>query len=126
MFVTISVAFIAAGMIAILWFQVSLLLQIRRTASTLEKFLETARSHVVPLSHDLTVFTQDLSGIMHSIHRQVDKVEESITTIRDAAARIRGFGGRLFRRDEGPLLELMTLIVAAGQGLESLRRIIRR
>ncbi len=126
MFVTICVAFIAAGMIAMLWFQISLLLQIRRTASTLEKFLESARSHVVPLSHDLTVISQDLSGVIHSIHRQADKVEESITTIRDAVARIRGFGGRLFRRDEGPLLELLTLVIAAGQGLESLRRIIRR
>lgn len=126
MFVTICVAFITAGMIVILFFQISLLLQIRRTASTLEKFLETARAHVVPLSHDLTVISQDLSRIMHSIHRQVNKVEESITTIGDTAARIRGFGGRLFRRDEGPMLELMTLVIAAGQGLESLLRIIRR
>jgi hypothetical protein len=113
-------------MIVILFFQISLLLQIRRTASTLETFLEAARAHVVPLSHDLTVISQDLSGIMHSIHRQVDKVEEGITTIRDTAARIRGFGGRLFRRDERPVLELMTLVIAAGQGLESLLRIIRR
>ena len=126
MFVTICVAFITAGMIAILFFQISMLMQIRRTAIMLEKFLETARSHVVPLSHDLTVISQDLNAILHSVHRQVDKVEESITTIRDAAARIRGFGGKLFRRDEGPVLELMTLVIAAGQGLESLLRIIRR
>jgi len=126
MFVTICVAFITAGMVVILFFQISMLLQIRRTASTLEKLLETARSHIVPLSHDLTVISQDLSGILRSVHRQVDKVEESITTIRDAALRLRGFGGRLFRRDEGPVLELMTLVIAAGQGLESLLRIIRR
>ena len=84
MFVTICVAFITAGMIAILFFQVSMLMQIRRTAIMLEKFLETARSHVVPLSHDLTVISQDLNAILRSVHRQVDKVEESITTIRDS------------------------------------------
>jgi uncharacterized protein YoxC len=126
MFVTICVAFIAAGMVVLLCFQIAVLLQIRRTASTLERFLETARSQVVPLSHDLTVISQDLGEILRSVHRQVDKVEESITSIRDAAVRLGGFGGKLLRRDEGPVLELMTLVIAVSQGLDSLLRIIRR
>jgi uncharacterized protein YoxC len=125
MLLTISVIVIAASTFAVAIVLIPVIVQIRRTAREAEKFLETTRMQIVPLSHDLTVVSKEVSGILQSIHRQVDRVEEGIATVRDAAGRLREFEETVLIRVEEPLLELATLISAVSRGITAFLRFFR-
>jgi uncharacterized protein YoxC len=126
MVLTISVTVIAVVMIIAMLFLILTLLQIRRTARQVEEFLETARMQIVPLSHDLTVISQEVKGVVQSIHRQVDGVEESITTVRDAVVRLREFEEEILPEIERPLFELTTLISAVSRAIGAFARMLSR
>ncbi len=125
MLLTISVTVIAASMLAVVIVLIPPILQISRTARETEKFFETARMQIVPLSHDLTVISTEVSGILQSIHRQVDKVEGGIAAVRDAAERLREFEEGVLTFVEGPLLKLATLVSAASRGVGAFLRYFR-
>jgi len=125
MLLTISVTVIAASIVAVAIVLIPVVLQARRTAREAEKLLETARMQVVPLSHDLTVISREVSEILQSIHRQVNKVEDGISTVQDAAGRLRDFEEAILARVEAPLLHLATLISAASRGTGAFLRHLR-
>jgi len=125
MLLTISVTVIAASIVVVAIVLVPVILQIRRTAREAEKLLDTVRMQIVPLSHDLTIISKEVSGILQSIHRQVDRVEEGIATVRDAAERLREFEETVLTRVEEPLLELATLIRAVSRGIGAFLRFFR-
>ncbi len=54
MLLSISVTVIAAVLLVAVVFQIRVALQIRKTAREAEKFLELARTQIVPLAHDVT------------------------------------------------------------------------
>lgn len=126
MLLTISVTVIAGVMVIAVLFFIPSLMQIRRTAREVEKILETARMQIVPLSHDLTVISQEVNGILQSIHRQVDRVEEGVINVRDTAVRLREFEREIEEKIESPLLELATLVSAVTRGVEAFVRMLRR
>ncbi|MBI5968398.1 MAG: DUF948 domain-containing protein [Deltaproteobacteria bacterium] len=126
MALTISLTIIAAALVVAVIIQIPVLLQIRRTAREMEKFLETARMQIVPLSHDLTVISRELNSVLQSIHRQADKVEQSITTLRDGIGRLREFEEGILHKIEEPLQETATLIGAIGRGIGAFVRMFRR
>jgi uncharacterized protein YoxC len=117
MLLTISVTVIAASIVVVAIVLIPVILQIRRTAREAEKLFETTRTQIVPLSHDLTVISREVSGILQSVHRQVDKVEEGIATVQDAAERLREFEEGVLTIVEEPLLKLATLVSAARRGI---------
>jgi uncharacterized protein YoxC len=123
---TISITVIAASIVILIIFLIPVLLQIRRTAREAEKTLETVRTQIVPLSHDLTVISLEIKGIVQSIHRQVEKVEDGISTVGDAALRLREFEGKIERIVEAPLLELVALFTGLVRGVEAFLRFFRR
>src|SRR3972149_1496069 len=102
---TISITVVAAAIVVVAIVLIHVILQIRRTAREAEKFLETARMQVVPLSHDLTVISREVSSILQTVHRQVDRVEDGIATVQGAAERLRDFEEAILTRVEEPLLE---------------------
>jgi uncharacterized protein YoxC len=122
---TISVTVIAASIVAVAIVLIPVILQIRRTAREAEKLFETARMEIVPLSHDLTVVSKEVSGILQSIHRQVEKVEEGIATVQDAAERFRDFEDAALTIVEAPLVKLATVVSAASRGLGAFLRFFR-
>jgi uncharacterized protein YoxC len=126
MILTISVTVIAAIMVVAVLFLIPILMQIRRTAREVEKTLETARMQIVPLSHDLTVISQEVNGILQSIHRQVDRVEEGITSVRDTAVRLQEFEKEIEEKIESPLLQFAALVSAVSRGVEAFIHILRR
>jgi uncharacterized protein YoxC len=126
MLLTISVSVIAAIMVVAVLFLIPILLQIRRTAREVEKLSEAARMQIVPLSHDLTVISQEVNGILKSIHRQVDRVGEGIVTVKDTVVRLREFEEEILQKVEKPLLEFATLISAVIRGIEAFSRIVHR
>jgi methyl-accepting chemotaxis protein len=81
---------------------------------------------IVPVSHDLTLISQEVNGILQSIHRQVDKIEDSLTTVRDGAERLREFEENMIQRIEEPLMEMATLLSAVTRGVETFVRLLRR
>jgi uncharacterized protein YoxC len=123
---TISVTVIAASIVILTVFLIPVLLQIRRTAREAEKTLETVRTQIVPLSHDATAISLEIKGIVQSIHRQVEKVEDGISTVGDAALRLREFEGKIERILEVPLLELVALFSGLLRGVEAFLRFFRR
>ena len=125
MILTISVTVIAVVMVVAVLFLILTLLQIRRTARQVEKVLETARIQIVPLSHDLTVISQEVRGVLESIHRQVDGVEDSITTVRNAVVRLREFEEEILPEIEEPLLEFATLVKAVSRAIKTFVRMLR-
>jgi uncharacterized protein YoxC len=97
MLLTISITVIAASVLTIVIFLIPTVLQIRRTAREAEKTLETVRMEIPPLSRDITVISQEVKGILESVHRQVGRAEETITTLRDATVRVRQFEEEVLR-----------------------------
>jgi len=126
MLLTISVTVIAASIVVVGIILIPLILQIRRTAHEAEKLLETARMQVVPLSHDLTVISREVTSILQSVHRQVDRVEEGIATIQGAAERLRDFEEAILTRVEEPLFELAALVRAVSRGIGAFLNFFRR
>jgi uncharacterized protein YoxC len=126
MLLTISVTVIAASIVVVAIVLIPVILQVRRTAREAEKLLETARMQVVPLSHDLTVISREVNGILQSVHRQVDRVEEGIAAVQGAAERLRDFEEAVMTIVEGPLLKLSTLVRVLSRGIEAFLRFFRR
>lgn len=125
MLLTISVTVIAASIVVVAIVLIPVILQIRRTALEAEKLLESARMQVVPLSHDLTVIAREVNGILQSVRRQVDRVEDGIATVQGGAERLRDFEEAILTRVEAPLLELATLVRAASRGIVAFLRFFR-
>jgi uncharacterized protein YoxC len=122
---TISVTVIAASMVVVAIVLIPVILQILRTARQAEKLLETVRMEIVPLSHDLTIISKEISSILQSIHRQVERVEEGIATVGDAAERLRDFEEAALTIVEGPLIRIATLVSAASRGIGAFVRFLR-
>ena len=123
---TISITIIAAAVVVVAIVLIPVILQIRRSACEAEKLLETVRTEIAPLSHDLTVISKEISSIVQSIHRQVDRVEEGIGAVGDAAGRLREFEEAVLTIAGGPLLKLPTLISAVVRGIGAFVRFFRR
>ncbi len=122
---TISITVIAAAIVVVAIVLIPVTLQIRRTAREAEKLFETARMQLVPLSHDLTVISREVSSILQSVHRQVDRVEEGIATVQGAAERLRDFEESVLNRIGEPLLELAALVRAVSRGFAASLRFFR-
>ena len=126
MLLTISVTVIAASIVVLIVFFIPVLLQVRRTSRELEKLMDTVRLQLVPLSHDLTVISLEVKEILQSLHRQIDKIEDGVTSVRDSVLRLRKFQEELEQIVEEPLLELASLVKGVMQGIEAFVRILRR
>lgn len=126
MLVTISITVIAASIVVFTVFLIPVLLQVRRTSRELEKLIDTTRLQMVPLSHDLTTISSKVNDILKSIHRQIDKVEDGITSVRDAARNLHSFQMEIQRVIEEPLIELAALVRGVVHGLDVLLSGFRR
>jgi uncharacterized protein YoxC len=126
MALTITLIVIAAVLVIAVIYLIPTLVQIRRTSLEAEKFFETIRMQIVPLGHDLTVISKQVNGVLQSIHRQVEKAEETVTTIQDGAVRLRNFQEEVLRKVEEPLLEIATLFGAVGRGVGAFVRMLHR
>jgi len=126
MLLTISITVIAASVVVFTLFLIPVLLQVRRTSRELEKLIDTTRLQMVPLSHDLTAISSEVNGILKSLHRQIDKVEEGITSVRDVARNFQVFQMEIQRVVEEPLIELAALVKGVVHGFEALHSLLRR
>lgn len=120
MLIEISVVVIAAFIVIFVIGLLIVLAQVRRTAKEAEKFLDTTRQHIVPISHDLTIILNDLKKIVSSIERQVQKVETGVDALKDTAVNVKNFEEEIQKRIEQPILEMTVLVTAITRILNSL------
>jgi uncharacterized protein YoxC len=116
---------IAASLAIVIVVHIPVLSQIRRTAREVEKTLEVARMQIVPLSHDFTVLSLEIKGVLESVHRQIDSVEKGVDTFRDTAVRVRQFEEEIFQKIEKPVFELSGQISAIIQSVGVFLRLFR-
>jgi uncharacterized protein YoxC len=114
----ISISVIAAIMVVAVIALIPVLMQVRRTAREAEKVLETVRTQILPLSHDLTAVSGEVKDILQSLHRQVERAEDGIIAVRDSAERLRDFEEEVLDRFGTPLFKLATLAGAVSRGVE--------
>jgi uncharacterized protein YoxC len=126
MVLTISVTVIAAILILILIFFIPVLLQVRRTAHEAEKLIDFLRLQVAPVSHDVTAISLEVKSVIQSIHRQVDRVEGGIETVRDMALRVKEFQIEVQRRIEDPLVQLAVVLLGVKRGVEAIANMFSR
>lgn len=112
MITEISVAVIAFIMVVFVIGLLIVLAQIRRAAKEAEKFLDTARQHIGPISHDLTIIFNDVKRITNSVQQQVGKVEQGVDEIKQIAIRINEFEKLVQDKIEQPILAIASLIAA--------------
>ncbi len=122
MLLTISVTVIAVIMVIDVCVLIWIGLHIRRSVRETEKLLETVRMEIVPLAHEFTVISHQAKGILESIHRQVEDMEEGISAFKNTAVGLKGLQARIQERIENPLLQLAALAGAVSQGLRTFFR----
>jgi uncharacterized protein YoxC len=126
MLTSISVTVIAAFIVLFVSFLLPLLVQLRRTAKEGEKLLETARGQIVPLSHDVIKLVDDLQDLVDQGKRQMGKVDESISALRDTAVKLRDVETLFKDRVEEPLHNLIALLAALVKGTRAFLEYIKR
>lgn len=120
MIIEISMVIIAAFIVIFVSCLLIVLMQFRRTAKEAEKFLDTARQQIAPLSHDLTIVLNDSKKIVQSIERQTEKVETGVDALKDTALNVKNFETEIQQRIEQPILEITALVSAVAKILNSL------
>lgn len=112
MILEVSIVVIAFFIVVFVIGLLIVLVQVRRTAKEAEKFLDTLRQHIGPISHDLTIIFNDVKRITQSVQNQVGKVEQGVDEIKQIAVRINEFERMVQDKIEQPILALATLIAA--------------
>lgn len=111
-----SVAIIA-GLLGILTvFGVVVLVKALRLFSEIQKLVEMLRLQLAPVTHDLTIILADVRSIVRSAEREMDKVGDSISAVRETARNIQRFEALLQERIERPLLDLTAILSALVKG----------
>ncbi len=120
MIIEISVAVIAFFIVVFVIGLLIALAQIRRTAKEAEKFLDTARQHIGPISHDLTIIFNDVKRITQSIQQQVSKVEKGVDELKQIATRINEFEKMVQDKIEQPIMLIVSLIAGLTRPIRAL------
>ena len=120
MILEVSILVIAVFIVIFVIGLLVVLSQFRKTAKEAEKFLDTTRQQIVPLSHDLTIILNDLKRIVQSVERQVGKVEDGVDALKDTAINVKNFEAEIQDRIEQPLIETVTLISAIAKILRGI------
>jgi uncharacterized protein YoxC len=126
MILEISVAVIAFFVVIFVIGLLFVFIQLKRTAKEAEKLLETARQHIVPLSHDVTIVVNDTKRIVASIQKQMGMVEQGVGEVKDTVSRITEFEKKLHDKLEQPILDVATFASAISKAIKSFFGIWKR
>ncbi|HKI48455.1 MAG TPA: DUF948 domain-containing protein [Desulfobacteria bacterium] len=114
--ISTSVMLIAGLLLLNTIFLVVFLLKAFKAFSEAQKFLETARLQLTPLSHDVTRITTEVKGILSTVQSNLDKVGDSLDHVRDTTRNLKEFEYMIQERVQEPLLEITTLLSALVKG----------
>ncbi len=113
---SISLAVIAGLIFINTIFIVVALIRALKAFGEAQKLFEMVRLESSPVIHDLTQILSDVRSIVRSAEKEMVKVEDSITAVRDTARNLKEFEAMIQDRIERPLLDLTALISALLKG----------
>jgi uncharacterized protein YoxC len=114
--ISLSVAIIAGLIFIITVFIVVALIKVFKALTEAQKLMETVRLQVAPIAHDLTHILSDVRSIVRSAEKEMGKVGESITAVRDTTRNIQEFEAMIQERIERPLLDVTAVLSALVKG----------
>lgn len=116
MVISVSLAVIA-GLILIntIFFVVALIKAIKAFGEA-QKLLEMVRLQIAPISHDVTQIISDVRSIVRTAEKEMVKIEDSITAVRDTTHNLKEFEAMIQERIERPLLDVTAVISALVKG----------
>jgi uncharacterized protein YoxC len=114
--ISTSVMLIAGLLLVNTIFLVVFLVKAFMTFSEARKLLEAARLQLVPISHDVTRIATEVTGILASVQKNMDKVGESLDHVRDTTRNLKEFEFMIQEQIQEPLLEITTLLSALIKG----------
>ncbi len=113
---TTSVAIIAGLLLVNTVFVVIVLTKAARAFGEARKLLEMTRLQIAPITHDVTQIVGDLRTIVKAIEKEMDKVGDSLTAVRDTTRNLREFEAMIQERIERPLLDVTAVLSAVVKG----------
>lgn len=119
MLLTISVVVVAAMMVITCIVIIVALFYVIRAVKSVERLAETARPHIAPISHDITVITQKAAGIFDSVQRQTVMIEESVESFRDISTGVRRFQENFMEKVSFPVVKISRFFTAIKVGFET-------
>ena len=114
--VSISLALIAGLILLNTVFFVPTLIKAMRAFSEARKLLELARLQLVPLSHDVSQIIGEARSIVRSVDKEMDKIGDSLTAVRDTTHNLKEFELMIQERIEQPLLDITAVLSALVKG----------
>ncbi len=114
--ISTSVALIAGLLLLNTIFLVAFLIKAFKAFSEARKFFEMAKLQLAPISHDVTKMNTRVQGILVSVQKEMDKVGDSLSHVRDTTRNLKEFEFMIQERIQGPLLEITALLSALVKG----------
>ena len=114
--VSTSVTIIAALIFVNTIFIVAAIVRLIKTLGEVQKLAEMDRLQLAPMTHDVTQIVGDIRSIVRTADKEMDKVGDSLTAVRDTARSLREFEATIHERIERPLLDLATILSAIVKG----------
>ena len=108
--VSISLALIAGLILLNTVFFVPAMIKAMRAFSEARKLLELARLQLVPLSHDVSQIIGEARSIVRSVDKEMDKIGDSLTAVRDTTRNLKEFELMIQERIEQPLLDITAVL----------------
>ena len=116
MIISISVAVIAVLLFVMTLFVVAASIRAFKAFGEAQKLMETVRFQIAPITHDLTQILGHMRIITHAAEKQIEKISESVTAVRDTARNIKEFEALVQERIERPLLDITAVFSALLKG----------
>ena len=126
MTLTISVAVIAAIMVIVGIVSIVALFYIIRLVKAATNMIDTAKTHLAPVTRDVALVTQKTTAILESVHRQVETVESGVNTVKDMAVRARQFEEDVLQKAATPLLGTVNYIAAIRKGFQVFYQVLKK
>ncbi len=116
MVITLSVAVIAGLLLINTIFFIILMTRAIRAFGEAQRLMEMVRLQLAPITHDLTQIITDVRSIVKTAEKEMVKVEDSITAVRDTTQSIKEFEAMIQERIERPLLDVTAVLSALVKG----------
>jgi uncharacterized protein YoxC len=116
MVISISIAVIAGLILINTIFLITALVKAMKAFGEAQKLFEMVRLQIAPITHDVTQIISDVRSIVRSAEKEMVKVEDSITAVRDTTRNIKEFEAMIQERIERPLLDVTAVLSALVKG----------
>lgn len=114
--VSVSVAIIAGLIFINTVFIVVALFKAMKVVGEIQKLVEMVRLHIAPISHDATQILSDIRTIVKAAEKELPKIGDSITAVRDTAYNLKEFEAMIQERIERPLMDVTAVLSALVKG----------